>query len=150
MCGKSNTESWGGRWEGGSKGWGYMYTYGWFMSRLDRKQQNFVKQLSFNKKYINKPQISITLKQNHQLILCHVKQRTDFKIRDNASSQQVFYERFQQWWEIWHDSVPAFKTQQQKTLCLPTRCRSRGRFWVAISEAFILLLCVTLLVIIPS
>ena len=39
-----------GRWEGGSKGRGYMYTYGWFMLRFDRKQQNSVKQLSFNKK----------------------------------------------------------------------------------------------------
>ena len=27
-----------------------MYTYGLFMLRLDRKQQNSVKQLSFNKK----------------------------------------------------------------------------------------------------
>ena len=42
--------AWGERWEGGSKGRGYMYTYGWFMSRFDRKQQNSVKQLSFNKK----------------------------------------------------------------------------------------------------
>ena len=42
---------WGGRWEGGSKGRGYMYTYGWFMLRFDRKQQNSVKQLSFNKKF---------------------------------------------------------------------------------------------------
>ena len=33
---------WGGRWEGGSKGWGYMYTYGWFMLRFDRKQQKSV------------------------------------------------------------------------------------------------------------
>ena len=41
---------WGGRWEGGSKGRGYMYPYGWFMLRFDRKQQNSVKQLSFNKK----------------------------------------------------------------------------------------------------
>ena len=41
---------WGGRWEGGSKGIGYMYTCGWFMLRFDRKQQNSVKQLSFNKK----------------------------------------------------------------------------------------------------
>ena len=40
---------WGGRWEGGSKGRGYMYTYGWFMLRFDRKQQNSVKLLSFNK-----------------------------------------------------------------------------------------------------
>ena len=41
---------WGGRWEGGSKGRGYIYiyTYGWFMLRFDRKKQNFVKQLSFN------------------------------------------------------------------------------------------------------
>ena len=41
---------WGGRWEGGSKGRGYMYTYGSFMLRFDRKQQNSVKQLTFNKK----------------------------------------------------------------------------------------------------
>ena len=41
----------GGRWERGSKGRGYMYIYGWFMLRFDRKQQNSVKQLSFNKKY---------------------------------------------------------------------------------------------------
>ena len=41
---------WGGRWEGGSKGRGHMYTYGWFMLRFDRKQQNSVKQLCFNKK----------------------------------------------------------------------------------------------------
>ena len=27
-----------------------MYTYTWFMLRFDRKQQNSVKQLSFNKK----------------------------------------------------------------------------------------------------
>ena len=40
----------GGRWEGGSKGRGYMYTHGWFMLRFDRKQQNSVKQLSFQKK----------------------------------------------------------------------------------------------------
>ena len=40
---------WGGRWDGGAKGREYMYTYGWFMLRFDRKQQNSVKQLSFNK-----------------------------------------------------------------------------------------------------
>ena len=39
----------GGKWEGGSKGRRYMYTYGWFMLRFDRKQQNSVKQFSFNK-----------------------------------------------------------------------------------------------------
>ena len=44
---------WEGRWEGGSEGKGYMYTYGWFMLRFDRKQQNSVKQLFFNLK-INK------------------------------------------------------------------------------------------------
>ena len=43
---------WGGRRDGGSKGRGYMYTYGRFMFRFDRKQQNSVKQLSFNKKII--------------------------------------------------------------------------------------------------
>ena len=40
---------WGERWDWGSKGRGHMYTYGWFMLRFDRKQQNSVKQLSFNK-----------------------------------------------------------------------------------------------------
>ena len=38
--------------EGDSKGKGYVYTYGWFMLRFDRKQHNSVKQLSFNKKLI--------------------------------------------------------------------------------------------------
>ena len=37
-------------WEGGSRGRGSMYTCGWFILRFDRKQQNSVKQLSFNKK----------------------------------------------------------------------------------------------------
>ena len=41
---------WDGRWEGGSKGRRYMYTYGCFMLRFDKEQQNSVKQLSFNKK----------------------------------------------------------------------------------------------------
>ena len=41
---------WGRRWEGGSKERGYLYTYGWFLLRFDRKQQNSVKQLSLNKK----------------------------------------------------------------------------------------------------
>ena len=36
-------------WEGVSKGRGYMHTYGWFMLRFERKEQNSVKQLSFNK-----------------------------------------------------------------------------------------------------
>ena len=45
---------WGGRWEGVFKGREYMYTYGWFMLRFDSKQQNSVKQLSFNKKWIKK------------------------------------------------------------------------------------------------
>jgi len=40
---------WGGRWEGGSKGRGNMYTCDWFMLRFDRKQQNSVNKLSFNK-----------------------------------------------------------------------------------------------------
>ena len=32
------------------QGRGHMYTCGWFMLRFDRKQQNSIKQLSFNKK----------------------------------------------------------------------------------------------------
>ena len=42
---------WGGGWEGDSKfKISHQYSYGWFMLRFDRKQQNSVKQLSFNKK----------------------------------------------------------------------------------------------------
>ena len=41
---------WGRRWEGGSKGRRYMYIYGGFMLRFDRRKQNSVKQLSFNLK----------------------------------------------------------------------------------------------------
>ena len=44
---------WAGRWKGISKMRGYMYTYGQFMLKFDRKQQNSVKQSSFNLK-INK------------------------------------------------------------------------------------------------
>ena len=44
-----NLEGWmEGRWKGSSKGREYVYTYGLFMLRFDRKQQNSVKQLSFN------------------------------------------------------------------------------------------------------
>ena len=39
---------WGGRWEGGSRGRGHMYTYDWFMLMFHRKQQNSVKPLAFN------------------------------------------------------------------------------------------------------
>ena len=35
---------------GVSRGRGHTYTYGWFMLIFDRKQQNSVKQLSFNLK----------------------------------------------------------------------------------------------------
>ena len=40
----------GGRWERGSQGSIHIYTYGWFMLMFDRKQQNSIKQLSFNLK----------------------------------------------------------------------------------------------------
>ena len=43
-----NLEGWNG--ERDSKGRGYMYTYGRFMLRFDRKQKNSVKQLSMKKK----------------------------------------------------------------------------------------------------
>ena len=48
----SNLEGWDGEGDGREfqKGGGYMYTGGWFMLRFDRKQQNSVKHLSFNKK----------------------------------------------------------------------------------------------------
>ena len=40
---QSRGVGWGGRWEGGSKGRGYMYIYGWFVLRFNRKQQNYIK-----------------------------------------------------------------------------------------------------------
>ena len=40
---------------------------------------------SVKAKLKNNKKISTTLKQNHQLILCHVRQRTDIKICDNAA-----------------------------------------------------------------
>ena len=52
----------GGRWEGSSKGRGCMYTYGWFMLRFDRKQQDSVKQLSFNTKKKKKRFCALTTK----------------------------------------------------------------------------------------
>ena len=50
-----NLDRWDGAgdWREVQKG-GDVYTYGWFMLRFDRKQ-NFVKQLSFNKKTTKKP-----------------------------------------------------------------------------------------------
>ena len=41
---------WEGRLEGSSRGSRNIYTCGWFMLRFDRKQQNSLKQLSFNLK----------------------------------------------------------------------------------------------------
>ena len=61
LC-KPRGVGWGERWEGASKGRRYMYIYGWFMWRFDRKQQNSVKQLSFNKK--------INWKQKHHHSFC--------------------------------------------------------------------------------
>ena len=49
---QSRMVGWGRRWEGGSKGRGYMCTDARFMLRFDRKQQNSVKQLSFKNKLI--------------------------------------------------------------------------------------------------
>ena len=45
---QSRRVGWGRTWEGGSRGKGHMYTYGSCMLTFDRKQQNPVKQLSFN------------------------------------------------------------------------------------------------------
>ena len=41
---------WGGKWEGGSRGKGHVYIYGWFMLTFCRNQYNSVKQLPFNLK----------------------------------------------------------------------------------------------------
>ena len=53
-----NLEGWDGEGEGKEvQREGYMYTYSWFMLRFDRKQQNSVKQLSFNKKIKRKKKL---------------------------------------------------------------------------------------------
>ena len=44
----NNSHGMGREMEGRFKREGYMYTYGSFMLRFDRKQHNSVKQLSFN------------------------------------------------------------------------------------------------------
>ena len=67
LC-KPGGVGWGGRWERGSGGRGYMYTCGWFTLRFDRKTTK--KQLSFNKKKLKKIIYSniirqISAKQNH-------------------------------------------------------------------------------------
>ena len=46
-----NLEGWDGEGDGRKvQKRGYMYTYGWFILKFDRKQENSIKQLSFNKK----------------------------------------------------------------------------------------------------
>ena len=57
-----------GRWEGVSKGRGYMYTYGWFMLWFDTKQQNSVKQLSFNKNKLIKNKQKNRIERNYDKI----------------------------------------------------------------------------------
>jgi len=71
----TNLEGWDG--EGDrrkvQKGGGYMYTYGWFMLSFDRKQQNSVKQLSFNKnKLIKKLKIELLHEKNTMLEAKHI------------------------------------------------------------------------------
>ena len=48
----SSCKSWGvgwcGRWEGGTRGRGHMYIYGWLMLIHGRNQHNTIKQLSFS------------------------------------------------------------------------------------------------------
>ena len=51
---------------------GYMYTYGWLMLRFDMKQQNSVKQLSFNKKLIKKKKKRICLQFRRPRFNCWV------------------------------------------------------------------------------
>ena len=45
-----NLEAWDGEGDGTEfqTGRGYTYSFGWFMLKFDRKEQNSVKQLSFN------------------------------------------------------------------------------------------------------
>ena len=51
---------WDGRWEGGSRGRGHMFVYGWFMLMYGRNQHNIVKQLTSNEK-----KLTTTTKKTH-------------------------------------------------------------------------------------
>ena len=68
----------GGRWERVSRGRGYVYTYAWFMMSFDRKQQNSVKQLSFNnnKNKFKKNTLIHNLKVN--FMVCELYLKKDF------------------------------------------------------------------------
>ena len=77
---------WGGRWEGISKGRGYMYISGQFMQRFDRKQQNSVKQLSFNKKLIKKKRPT-TKKKDSKVDWSRPKKESVNQRLDNGNNQ---------------------------------------------------------------
>ena len=53
---QSRGVGWGGRWEGGSRGRGHMYTYGWFMLMYGRNQHKIIKQLSSIKNKMKRKQ----------------------------------------------------------------------------------------------
>ena len=81
---------WGGRWEGGSKGRGYMYTYGWFMLRFDRKQ-NSVKQLSFNKKIKRKKAHFLALFSLSCLMFSYWKSSQVFSGKRQSGNKSFMY-----------------------------------------------------------
>ena len=83
---QSSGVGWGRRCEGGSNGRGYMYTYGWFMLRFDRKQQNSIKQLSFNKnKLIKKGKNVFKRNEQAKLTICR---SCDFIYRNPKKTHQ--------------------------------------------------------------
>ena len=57
---------------------GYMYTYGWLMLRFDRKQQNSVKQLSFNKKINSERKKNGSAVIMHWILLLMISSQFDF------------------------------------------------------------------------
>ena len=63
-----------------------MYTYGWFILKFDRKQQNSVKQLSYNKK-IFKNTVIHNLRVN--FMVCELYLKKDFFKKESKDKKYL-------------------------------------------------------------
>ena len=78
---------WGGRWEGGSRGRGHMYTYGWSMLLYGRNQHNIVKQLLGWGTHVNPWLIHVNVWQK-PLQYCKVISLQLIKIKKNKKEKK--------------------------------------------------------------
>jgi len=83
---------WGRIWERGSKGRGYMYTYGWFMLRFDIKQEKILKQLSFNSKINILKRININKSIPIHIIFKELKANKKYNISKAAREEKHYIE----------------------------------------------------------